>query len=196
MNFLWLVQQQEHVPAAAQAAEHAAESPNVFALTPGVSGWTLIIFILLMVTLIKFAFPPILGFANAREKRIQDALDESKRQQEETAKLLEQQRAELIAARTEAQGIIVESRQAGERLRQELLNKARAEQEDLIARAKLEIVSERDKAIEAVRQQAVELALSAAARLIDQKLDAESDRKIVNDFLARLGDQPAAGAPR
>src|SRR5262245_50576652 len=99
MNLLWLVLQ-EHSEAAAE--------PNVFALTANVSFWTIVIFLILLGVLLKFAFPPILGYAAAREKRIQDALDESKRQREETERLLEQQREELNKARVEAQQIITE----------------------------------------------------------------------------------------
>ncbi len=193
MNFLWLVLQ-ENAPAAAQAAEHA-EPMGVFALTQSVMTWTLIIFGVLMIVLMKFAFPPILGYAAAREKRIQDALDESKRQREEAAQLLETQRQELAKARGEAQQLIVEGRQGAEKVRQELLARSKAEQEELIARAKADIEAERLKAVESVRREAVDLALAAAAKLVEQRLDSENDRRIVTEFLSRVGThEKAAGA--
>ena len=190
MNFLWLVLQETHAPAAEQAGEHA-QSFGVFQLTQSTMTWTLIIFIILMVILMKFAFPPILGYAAAREKRIQDALDESKRQREEAERLLETQRQELAKARGDAQQLIAEGRQGAEKIRQELLNRAKAEQEELITRAKADIEAERLKAVESVRREAVDLALAAAAKLVGQRLDSENDRRIVNDFLNRVGEQPA-----
>ena len=90
MNLLYVILQ-----------EHGAESPNVFSLTQNVSLWTLIIFVVLLVILNKFAFPHILGYAAAREQRIQDAIDAAKRQREETEQLLAQQREELANARTQ-----------------------------------------------------------------------------------------------
>lgn len=180
---------QEHAPA---AGEHA-QSPNVFALTWNVSFWTVIIFAILLVVLAKFAFPPILGYAAAREKRIQDALDESKRQREEAERLLEQQRAELANARAEAQAIIAEGRQAAERIRQDLLNRARAEHEEMLTRARADIEAERARAIESMRREAVELALAAASRLIEKRLDNEADRKLVSDFLSRAEVAEPAG---
>ena len=189
MNVLWLILQ-EHAPAAADAAQHA-ESPQVFGIMANVMTWTLIIFLILLFVLMKFAFPPILGYAEAREKRIQDALDESKRQREEAERLLETQRQELAKARGDAQLLIAEGRQGAEKIRQELLTRAKAEQEELITRAKSDIEAERLKAVESVRREAVDIALAAAAKLVGQRLDSDNDRRIVNDFLNRVGTQPA-----
>src|SRR5262245_5773965 len=193
MNLLWLIQQ-EHPAAAGQVAEHAQR--GVFEFAPGTSFWTLVIFVILMGVLIKFAFPHILGYAAAREKRIQDTLDEAKRNREEADQLLEQQRQELARARTDAQQVIAEGRQAAEKVRAELLNKTRAEQEELLARARAEIELERQQAIESVRQQAVDIALAAAGKLVEERLDAENDRRIVNDFLSRVDNTPVAAGAR
>jgi F-type H+-transporting ATPase subunit b len=170
--------------------EHAAEGaePGVFQLAANVSFWTVVIFLALLALLAKFAFPPILGYAAAREKRIQDSLDEAKKQREEAAALLAQQRQELGVAKQEAQQVILEARQAAEKVRGELLNKARQEQEEILARAKQEIAVERERAVESVRREAVDLALAAAGKLIERKLDADDDRRLVSEFLGRAAN--------
>jgi F-type H+-transporting ATPase subunit b len=189
MNLIFALLQ-EHAPA---AAEHA-ESPNVFAFNPGVSGWTLIIFVILVIVLAKFAFPPILGYAAAREKRIQEAIDEAARQRAETEKLLEEQRALLVSARTEAQGIISEAQKNAERVRREVLDKAKAEQEELLTRAKREIDDERVRAVDALRREAVDLAVAAASKLVEKRLDTQEDRRIVTEFLSHVEKGAAVGS--
>ena len=180
MNIIWLlVQEAEH---AAEAAEH---TPSVFNLDMGTSFWTLIIFFILMAVLTKWAFPPILGYAQAREDRIQESLDEAKRAREEARAALEEQRQELAEARQEAQSIIAESKQDAEHVRQELLNKAKAEQQEVVDRAKREIEREREQALESIRREAVELTISAASHLLGKKMDAEEDRRVVKEFLDR-----------
>ena len=173
--------------------EHAAEGaePNVFALAANVSFWTVIIFLALLALLAKFAFPPILGYAAAREKRIQDSLDDAKKQREEAAALLAQQRQELSVAKQDAQQVIIEARQAAENVRQELLNKARQEQEEILARARQEIEVERERAVESVRREAVDLAIAAAGKLIERRFDADDDRRLVTEFLGRRAAGPA-----
>lgn len=189
MNFL-LSLIQEH---AAQAAEHA-ESPNVFALTANVSFWTLVIFAVLLVVLAKFAFPPILGYAAAREKRIQDAIDEAARQREETERLLQEQKDMLTKARTDAQALISDAQKDAERVRRELLDKARTEQEEVLARAKREIEDERARALESLRREAVDLAIAAASKLVEKKVDAQEDRRIVTQFLSSVDKGAAVGS--
>jgi F-type H+-transporting ATPase subunit b len=78
-------------------------------------------------------------------------------------------------------------------VRQDVLNRARVEHEELLNRAKADIETERARAIESVRRDAVDLALAAAAKLVEQKLDTENDRKLVTDFLTRA-QKPGARA--
>jgi F-type H+-transporting ATPase subunit b len=170
--------------AALQETTEAA--PNVFAITTNVSFWTLVIFLILLFVLAKFAFPPILGYAAAREKRIQDALDQAARDREEAQRLIEEQKQALVKAREEAQSVIGDAQKAAERVRREMLDKARAEQDEIIARAKTDIEAERAKAIDQLRREAVELAVSAASKLIEKRLDSAEDRRIVTDFLANV----------
>jgi len=180
MNLLWLMLQE-------QAAQ--GETPNVFAFSESVSFWTVVIFLVLLAVLAKFAFPPILGYAAAREKRIQDSLDEAKRQREEAAALLEQQRQELATAKQEAGQLIAEARLASEKLRADMLARSREEGDALVKRAKLEIMRERERAVESIRREAVDLAIAAAGKLIERRLGADEDRRLVSDYLGR-----AAGA--
>lgn len=174
------------------AAEGA--EPSIFGINAGVSFWTLIIFILLSVVLAKFAFPPILGYAAAREQRIQTALDEARRQREESEKLLEQQRQELVNARQEAQAVIAEAKQAAERVRDDLLTRAKAEQEELVTRARQDIERDRQKAIESLRREAVDLALAAAGKLVGERMNAAEDRRLVTEYLQSVDSANGAGA--
>ena len=186
MNLIFLLQHAE------EATHAAAESPGVFTLNIGTSVWTVVIFLLLLGVLAKFAFPPILGFAAAREARIQQDLDEAKRARAEAAAMIEEHRKQLAEARAQAQQIIAEGTQAADRTRQELLDRARGEQEELLTRTRQEIERERLKAVDSVRTEAVEIALAAASKLISQRLGSDDDRKLVSDYLNRVASDAGA----
>lgn len=188
MKFWALVQEAGHE--AAEAVEH---TPNVFNLNMGTSFWTLVIFAALMAVLAKWAFPAILGYAQAREERIQNSLDEARRAREEAQRALEDQRRELAKAREESQAIIAQGKQDAERVRQELLDRAKAEQQDVVEKARREIEREREQAVESIRREAVELSIAAAAHLIGTRLDGEEDRRLVQDYLARAQTTPMGG---
>jgi F-type H+-transporting ATPase subunit b len=184
MNTFWLLVQ--------YAEEGAAESPSVFNLQLGTSFWTLIIFFTLLFVLMKWAFPPILGYAQAREERIQQSLDDAQKAQEEARRALEEQRRELARAREEAQEIIAQGKQDAETVRQELLNRAKEEQQEIVDRAKSDIEREREQALETIRREAVELSIAAASHLVSRRLDRDEDRRLVEDYLDRVKTHQAS----
>ena len=101
----------------ALASEAAGGPVDLLAPATGVMAWTLIIFLLLLFVLSKFAFKPLFAAVEAREKALEDAIEGAKRDRAETEQALAQQRAQLEAARNEAQQIIAESRATAEKMR-------------------------------------------------------------------------------
>ena len=187
-------------PGALVAQEEAHEATGgaaLFSVNLGLTIWTILVFVGLVLILKKFAWGRILDQAQAREERIQNALDEASQRQTEAAALLEQHRAQLADARRQAQEIVGEGKAAGERVRKDIEEKARAEGQGLIERAEREIEREKDAALDEIRRESVDLALAAAARLIHEKLDPEKDRQLVVGYLDEVAKQKAADqAPR
>lgn len=169
----------------------AQEAPAAGPLTVegGLMFWTLVIFALLVVVLWKFAWPQILGAVEAREKALEKQIADAARNREESAKVLEEQKKLLAEARTHAHQMLTEAQGAAERERLHVMEKAREEQEELLARGRRELEDERQRAVADLRREAVDLSLAAAGRLIRQRLDSDSDRKLVTDYLSTLEPQ-------
>jgi F-type H+-transporting ATPase subunit b len=176
---------------AQEAAEHA-EDTNLLSLHGGLMFWTLVIFVILLFVLSRFAFKPITAAVVAREQALQKAIDDAKRDREEAARLLAEQRAALDAARADAQRLIVEGREAGERVRAEIIEQARAEQQEMMERVRREIASEKERAIAELRREAVDLAIRGASKVIEKNLDDAANRRLVEEFLASVGPRGAA----
>ncbi len=181
----WLLAAQEH------GAEAGGGGGGLFSINFGLSFWTVVVFVVLLLVLKKFAWGPILDAVEAREENIQDALDEASRRQEEARKLLEEQRKELSEARREAQEIIAEGREAGEKVRRQIEEKAREESRQILERARQEIEREKDAAVDTLRRESVELAIAAASRLLEKRLDGEQDRELVMEYLQDLSESDA-----
>jgi F-type H+-transporting ATPase subunit b len=169
-------------------AAQEAEGPKGGLLTPsgGLMLWTLVIFIVVLFILSKFAYPKILEAVEAREKSLADAIEAAKKDREEAAKLLAEHQKALAATRDEAQKIITDARAAGEKVRTDVIEQAHKEQQTMLERARAEIVSEKDKALAELRKQTVELAVRAASKVIERNLDVESNRAVVESFLASI----------
>ena len=175
------------------AAPALAQDPEVKGLLDpnyGLMAWTLIVFIILFAVLGRLAFPKILAAVEAREQALEDTIQSAKRDRDEAARLLAEHRAALDASRGEAQKIIADARTAGERVRTELVEQAHAEQANMLTRARQEIENEKNKAIAALRKEAVDLAIAGASKVIEKNLDQPSNRELVEKFLSSV--TPAA----
>ena len=181
-------------PSLALAAAGGEGTTPLFTVNLGTTVWTTIVFLVLLGILWKFAWGPILSAVEAREERIQSAIDEAVARNAEAERLLQEHREQLADARRQANELIAEGKAAGERLRREIEEKAREEGQTLIQRARVEIERERDAALDSLRQESVELALAAASRLLRENLDSEKDRQMVERYLAELTAQRSVSA--
>ncbi len=155
----------------------------------GLMIWTLIVFGLLFVVLKKYAWPQILGAVEAREQKLAEQIAAAERLQVEAKRLVEQQQQALADARTQATALLASAKTQAERERAASVEKTKAEQDELLARARREITAERDRAIGELRREAVDLSLAAASKLIGERLDSEADRKLVTSYLNTLGEK-------
>lgn len=185
LPFLMLIQ--EHGAPAAAAAEGAA-APQGGLLTPsgGLMFWTLVIFLFLFFILSRYAFKPITAAVEAREKALEDAIAGAKADREAAAALLAEHRAQIEGARAEAQKMIVEGRQVGEKIRADMIEETRTQQQDMLERARREIEGEKQRAIADLRREAVDLAIAGAGKVIEKNLDDDSNRRIVESFLSSI----------
>jgi len=176
---LRFLQEEAHGPAGAPA------SP--FEVNFGLFFWTWIVFGALLFVLWKFAFPPILRATEERERRIQRQLEDAERMNAEAKAAAEEHQRLLAGARDQALGLINEAKQVSQHEREAMLRKTREEQDAILERARREIEAERDRAVTMLRQEAVDLSLAAASKLIGEKVDSETNRRLVTEYLGSIG---------
>lgn len=175
------------------APAHAAEG-GLFSLDPGLSVWTVVVFMALLGGLFKYAWGPMLAALVDREDRIQGQLDGAAAAQTDAQAVLDEQRAELNEARRESQRMIQEARESGETLRRQIEERAKEEGQRTVEAARREIERERDAALDTIRREAVDLALAASAKLLGEKLDAGRDRELVEGYVSKLGSKSDTAA--
>jgi len=174
-------------PAAVLAQEAEGGTRQFMKPDTGLMIWTLVIFIILMFVLSRFAFGPLTKAVADRERALQDAIDKANADRDAAAKLLEQHQAKIEAARDDAQKFIAEGRAVAEKMRADMIEQTRKEQQDLLERARRDIESEKDKAIAQLRREAVDLALAGASKVIEQNLESAKNRQIVERYLSSIG---------
>jgi F-type H+-transporting ATPase subunit b len=175
------------------APEESGQSADLLSPNGGLMFWTLVTFVFLFIILAKLVFPKITAAVEAREKALEEAIEGAKRDRDAAAVALAEQLKQIEAARVEAQKIIVEGRQVGEKVRAQMIEETHQQQQQMLERARREIEQEKERAIDEMRRESVELAIAGASKVIERNLDDQSNRKIVETFLSSI---PAGKASR
>ena len=179
MNSLILLATESH------AAGH--EQPSLFAGDLGNVLWTLVIFVLLLVVLGRFAWKPILSALNQRESFIRDSIESAKKEREEAKRLLDDYTAKLQKAREEATAIIEEGRRDSEEVRKGMAADAKKEADAIVARAKKEIEIARDDAVKKLYDQTIVLATTVAGKIVRKDMSGGDHKRLLDESLADLG---------
>jgi F-type H+-transporting ATPase subunit b len=178
---------------AALAAEEGGG--NIFAGDLGNAIWTVVVFLIVLFVLGKYAWGPLLGSLQEREKFIHDALSRAKEDREAAEARLKEYEARLGAARAEATAIVEEGRRDGEAVKARIEAQAREEAERMIERARREIGIAKDTAVKDLYVLAGRLATDAASRIIRKELAASDHERLIAEAIAAL-ESEAAGPAR
>ena len=152
----------------------------------GMALWTIIVFALLLIVLSRFAWKPILSGLEERERRIRESLQRADQLLVEARRLQAENERRRHQIELEAQKIIQEAREAAERVRAEILERARQEAQALVDRAREEIERDKQRALGELRAEAAELAVLIAEKILRTQLDAHRHRELIETVLAEL----------
>jgi F-type H+-transporting ATPase subunit b len=166
------------------AEETAPLSP--FAGNIGNAIWTLLIFVIVVIVLGKFAWGPVLGLLKQREDFIHKSLSDAKHDRDEAEARLREYGARLQSAQTEAVSIIEEARRDAERLRQELRERARSEADTMVKNAERQIEQQTTRALQQIRQEAVDLSVTIASKILQRNISKEDNDKLIADALRQI----------
>ena len=178
---------------------HLADMVPLLGITDlGINGPSLIAylinFVILLGILSIFAYKPLLRVLDQRSERIRESLEAADRARGEAATSREAIEQQLNEARREGQRLLEAAREAVDRYRGEEMDRARQEAESFVERARSDIQRERDTAIQEVRANFGDLAITAAERVIRRSLDRQAHQELISQVLEE-GEQ-ASGAPR
>jgi len=171
------------LPATASAQEAAL---NPFSGDVGNAIWTLVIFLLVVVVLGKFAWGPILTLLQEREQFIHKSLSAAKHERHEAEALLKEYTEKLQAAKTEAAGLIEQARRDSDRLRDELRHKAQGEAEAIMRNAERQIELQTQRAMQQIRQEAGDLSVMIASKLLRRNLTQADNDQLIAEALRQV----------
>ena len=154
-------------------------SPNV-----GLAVWVGLSFLILLFLLGRFAWPAILGSLTERESTIEESMTRAERALAEAKRLQADTDAQRQEAGREAQAILRDAREQASQMRDADVEKTKAEIARMQAQAVADIDRQKQQAIAELRSEVASLAITAAEKILTEKIDPAEQSRLVDRFIA------------
>ena len=161
-------------------------SGGLIDVVPGLMIWTLICFAITFYVLKRFAFGPIQRTIDERRDRISKAISEADNAREEARSLLEQHRQLIGEAKGEAAAILADARKVADAQIERVKEESEAERQRRLEETRRQIEAETKRSLDQIRSEVADLTLAATTRVTGKVLDAEDQRRLIDEAIAEL----------
>jgi F-type H+-transporting ATPase subunit b len=155
-------------------------------VTPGLMIWTIVAFLITLFVFKRYFFGPIQKTIDDRRARIARAIEEADNARAEARELLEQHRSLIGQAKSESAEILAEARKVSEAQMARVRDEAEAERQRRMEETRRQIDAETARAIDQIRGEVADLTIEATERVVGKVLDAEDQRRLIDEAIADL----------
>jgi F-type H+-transporting ATPase subunit b len=163
------------------------QSPNPILPATNEIIWGSLAFAVLFLAFLKWGLPAVRNMMAVREDRIRGDLERAESARNESEQVLEQYRAQLADARTEASRILEEARQAADQMRRDLIARAEADAAELRGRAQEDIRLAGERAMADLRTRVADLSIELAERIVERNLDRDTQLALIENYINEVG---------
>jgi F-type H+-transporting ATPase subunit b len=151
-----------------------------------------IAFLVMIGILARWVYPRVLAAAEARQRQVAEQLAAAEKARQDAEQRLEEAQGTVRDARTQAAEIIEGANRTAEQLRADIKAKAEEEANRIIEGARRDIEAERQKALESVRAQVADLVVAATERVVEESLDGERHRRLIEKAIKEVAGNGAS----
>ncbi|MDO4535307.1 MAG: F0F1 ATP synthase subunit B [Clostridium perfringens] len=148
---------------------------------------TIINFLITVAVLKHFFFNKIKDLIKKRQEDITQQIREADENAEKARKLRIDNENLLKSAREEGKKITEEQKKRADKLYEEIVDNAQKDAKSVMEKAKAEMGRERDKAQQELKQQTVQLALMMSSKILNETIDEEKHRGLIDEFISKVG---------
>ena len=149
--------------------------------------WKIVNFAILVIILFKFGRKPLGDFLRKRTELIEKTLNEAKEAKEAAQKALKEAEERLKTKDAEIEAILAAAKKSGEQERERIIEESAKLKEKILEQAKTNIEYELKHAKEAIKAEAVELAMELAEKKLKEKLTKEEQERLLDESLVKIG---------
>lgn len=145
-------------------------------------------FLILFFVLKHFLFGRIKEVMNQRREKIVSDIEDANKDKLQSQKLVEESRLGLKQAKDQGKDVVKTYKTKAEALYDEIVGDAKKEATTVLDRAKIEIEREKHKAEDEIKSQSINLAIIMASKALEDSIDEETHKKLIDDFIAKVGN--------
>lgn len=150
--------------------------------------WTVVDLLILFLLMKKFLFGPVTAMLDQRAAAINADLDDAKAQKQAADVLLTDHERQIGEARAEAGRIVADAKRRAEAAYEQKLAQAQEEIQRMQQQAARQIEADRRAMLAQTRREIARLSLLAASKVAQQRMDADNEFALVDDFLSEMED--------
>ena len=148
-------------------------------LTPdlGYFVWAIIIFLVLLFIIRKFAWKPIIKMLHEREQNIEGAIAQAEKVKAEMAQMQSENEALLAKAREERSLLLKEARETKDKIVNEAKEQAKTEAGKIIADAQVAINAQKMAALREVKNEVGKLVVEVSEKILKHELSSQEKQE-------------------
>ncbi len=140
-------------------------------------------FVILFGLLGLVLYKPVMKMLDERSRRIKESVERAEATRQEYARAEEEVKKLISRAREDGQALVSQASQIGEKLKEEAKEGARKEAQAIVDRTRAELEEERDRIVDDLRREFVDISILAAEKVIKETLDRERHRRLIEETL-------------
>ncbi len=176
---------------AVTTSEIQAEEPRFLDFVT-IDVWTIIFtwgnLLILFLLMKKFLFKPVRKMMLDRENEVKEMYDDAESSKASAAQIKAEYEGRLAEATQEAEEIIKNATRSATLKSEEIIAEAHKSATGIIARADKQIEAEKRNAENELKNEVSELAISIAAKVIEDELDENKHKKLIDSFIENMGE--------
>ncbi len=147
-------------------------------------GNTLILFLLMK----KFFFEKVKAVIDAREEEVQGIYDEADKANQMAESLKADYEESLKGAKSEAAAIVGDAQKRAQVRADQIIDEAQAKSQAMLSKAEEEIIREKKKAINEIKDEISDMAVTIASKIVEKDINAKDHEALISSFIDGVGE--------
>ncbi len=167
----------------ASGADETGGDSDIFAGGLFTALFNIVLFLVVLAVLGKWAWQPLLNSLQKREDYIKRSLEEADQAKEQAERSLKSYESKLKLANEETRRILEKSKQDAHQAAEAIIQEAKAYADEIRRQTKADIDHAREMALKEVYHHVATLATDLAGQIIHKKLDLEEQKQLIQASL-------------